>query len=78
MPWQYLPSLMMKKSNIFHDFNEIMKRLMSTLLMWVNCFSLIKEKTYKNFLIPIGNLPEEKRGRTTLFKRQSRCARSLR
>ena len=31
MPWEYLPSLMMmRKNKIFHDLNEIMKKLMST------------------------------------------------
>ena len=38
MPWPRLPS----RNKIFHDLNEIMKKLMSTSLMWVNCFSLIK------------------------------------
>ena len=42
MIWEYLPSLIMKKNKIFHDFNETMKELMSTLLMWVKCFLLIK------------------------------------
>ena len=35
-------TLDMRRNKIFHDLNEIMKRLMSTSLMWVNCFSLIK------------------------------------
>ena len=35
-------SLMMRRNKIFHELNEIMKKLMSTPLMWVNRFSLIK------------------------------------
>ena len=42
MPWEYLPSLMRRRNKIFHDHNEIMKKLMSTSLTWVNCFPLIK------------------------------------
>ena len=34
-------SLMMRRNKIFHELNEIMKKLMSTPLMWVNRFSLI-------------------------------------
>ena len=40
--------------------------------MWVNCFSLTKKcqrQKCKNFLIPFGNLPDEKRTKTTSFKK---------
>ena len=42
MSLEYFPSLMMGKNKTFHDLNEIMKKLMSRLLMWVNCFHLLK------------------------------------
>ena len=39
LPWSICkkPSLN-QREDIFHDLNEIMKKLMSTSLMWVNCF----------------------------------------
>ena len=50
MPWKYLPSLIMRRNKIFHDLNEIMKKLLSLIkemseINMQNCLNTLWEFT---------------------------------